>query len=180
MFRDVRLRIGLLYSRIHFRKVGDPVIRFTEAVSRARRALVILPEGTRDITSVQWIVRNLAERFSEGSVTVLARNEQASWLRIENGNVVVLPYSQDDVSTWFVPRRELIGKVKRSTFDIAFDLNVTFTLVGAFLCRESKAPLRVSFAKSFADEFFNFQVQTRSPGSLAVAYRNLVRCLEMF
>lgn len=180
MFTGLRLRIGLTYSKFHFRKVGDPVIRFTEAVSRAQRALVVLPEGTRDITSVQWIVRNLAERFAGGSVTVLARNEQASWLKIENGNVVVLPYSQDDISTWFVPRRELIGKVKRSTFDIAFDLNVTFTLVGAFLCRESKAPLRVSFAKSFADEFFNFQVQTRSPGSLAVAYRNLVRCLEMF
>jgi ADP-heptose:LPS heptosyltransferase len=125
-------------------------------------------------------VRNLAERFSDGTVTVMARSEQAAWLKVENGNVQVLPYSEEDVNTWFIPRRELLGKMKRSTFDVALDLNVGFTLMSAFLCRESKAPLRVSFAKSFADEFFNFQINTRSTNSLAVAYRNLMRCLEMF
>jgi ADP-heptose:LPS heptosyltransferase len=180
MFDGARLRVGLLYSRVHFRKAGEPVIRFTESVSQAKRALVVLPEATKDITSVQWVVRNLAERFSDGTVTVMARSEQAAWLKVENGNVQVLPYSEDDVNTWFIPRRELLGKMKRSTFDVALDLNVSFTLMSAFLCRESKAPLRVSFAKSFADEFFNFQINTRSTNSLAVAYRNLMRCLEMF
>jgi ADP-heptose:LPS heptosyltransferase len=180
MFEGVRLRVGLLYTRIHFRKVGEPAIRFTEAVSRAKRVLVVLPDATRDITSVQWVVRNLAERFSGGTVTVLARSEQASWLKIDNGNVQILPYTEEDVNTWFIPRRELLGKMKRSTFDVAFDLNVGFTLTSAFVCRESKAPLRVSFLKSFADEFYNFQIQTRSTNSLAVAYRNFIRCLEMF
>lgn len=180
MFDGTRLRVGLMYTRFHFRKIGEPVIRFTESVTQAKRALVVLPESTKDITSVQWIVRNLSERFANGTVTVMARSEQASWLKIDNGNVQVLPYSQDDINTWFIPRRELLGKVKRSTFDVAFDLNVGFTLVSAFLCRESKAPLRVSFAKSFGDEFFNFQVNTRTTNSLAVAYRNFMRCLEMF
>lgn len=180
MFDGFRLRIGLLYSRLHFRNVGEPAIRFTEAISRAKRALVVLPDGTRDITSVQWIVRNLAERFVDGSMIILARNDQAAWLKTESSQVEIVSYTPEDVNTWFVPRRELLGKMKRSTFDVAFDLNVGFTLMSAFLCRESKAPLRVSFTKSFADEFFNFQINTRPTNSLAVAYRNLARCLEMF
>ncbi|HEX9614163.1 MAG TPA: hypothetical protein VGA55_01585 [Bacteroidota bacterium] len=180
MLNGLRLHVGLLYSRLHFRNVGEPAIRFTEAISRAKRALVVLPEGTRDITSVQWIVRNLAEKFVDGSMIILARHDQAAWLKTETSNVEIVPYTSEDVNAWFVPRRELLGKMKRSTFDVAIDLNVGFTLMSAFLCRESKAPLRVSFAKSFADEFYNFQINTRSTNSLAVAYRNLARCLEMF
>ncbi len=179
MLNGLRLKVGLVYARFHFRKLKDPTLRFTEAVSHARRALVVLPQSTRDIASVQWIVRNLSERFSSGSLTVVATNEQVQWMKGDN-RFQILTYSHDDISVWFVPRQDLLGKMKRSTFDVAFDLNTTFALPGAFLCRESNAPLRVSFQKSYSDEFYNFQVSTKSVNSLAVAYRNLVRCLEMF
>ncbi len=175
----MRLRVGLLYSRFHFRKLKDPALRFTEAVSHARRALVLLPESTRDVASVQWIVRNFSERFSSGSLTIVATNEQIQWVKGDN-RFQTLTYSSHDISAWYIPRQKLLGKMKRSTFDIAFDLNTTFALPSAFLCRESKAPLRVSFLKNHADNFYNFQVHTTSGNSLAVAFRNLVRCLEMF
>ena len=180
MFEGLRRNVGLQYTRFHFRKSSDPVIRFTEAVSRARRALIVLPESTGDISSVQWVMRNLAERFASGSMTVVARKDQASWVKKEGHRFQILAYNEEDITTWFVPGRELLGKMKRSTFDVAFDLNPGFALTSAFLCRESKAPLRVSFAKVHADEFYNFQVNTKSTNSLAVAYRNLIRCLEMF
>jgi ADP-heptose:LPS heptosyltransferase len=181
MFSGTRLRVGMIYARFHFRRSKDPVLRFTEAISRARRALVILPDATKDITSIQWIVRNLAERFSSGSLTVVANPDQMQWIKNDGGSrYQILSYDPRDISTWFVPRQELLGRVKRSTFDVAFDLNVGFVLHSAFLCRESKAPLRVSFAKNHADEFYNFQVNTIATNSLAVAYRNLVRCMEMF
>lgn len=179
MFDSFRLKVGLLYAKFHFRKSKDPVLRFTEAVSHARRALVVLPEGTRDIASVQWILRNLSDRFSSGSLTVVASKEQVQWMKDE-AKFQVLSYTTEDITTWFLPRQELLGRMKRSTFDVAFDLNTTFALASAFLCRESKAPLRVSFMKNHADEFYNFQVNTKSINSLAIAYRNLVRCLEMF
>lgn len=179
MLTGLRLKVGLLYSRFHFRKLKDPALRFTEAVSHAHRALVLLPEATRDIASVQWIVRNFSERFSSGSLTIVATNEQIQWVKDDN-RFQTLMYTPRDISTWYIPRQELLGKMKRSTFDIAFDLNTTFALPSAFLCRESKAPLRVSFFKNHADDFYNFQINTKSVNSLAVAYRNLVRCLEMF
>jgi hypothetical protein len=179
MLNGFRLKVGLLYTRFHFRKLKDPALRFTEAVSHAHRALVLLPESTRDIASVQWIVRNLSERFSSGSLTIVATKEQVQWMKGDN-RFQILTYTRNDISTWYVPRQELLGKMKRSTFDIAFDLNTTFALPSAFLCRESKAPVRVSFFKNYADDFYNFQINTKSVSSLAVAYRNLVRCLEMF
>ncbi len=180
MFEGMRRGVGFLYSRFHFRKIGDPVIRFTEAVSHARRALVLLPESTKDISSVQWIIRSLAERFAAGSMTVMVRTDQASWVKKEQQRFQILVYNEKEVSAWFIPRPELLGRMKRSTFDVAFDLNPGFALTSAFLCRESKAPLRVGFTKLHADHFYNFQVNTKSANSLAVAYRNLARCLDMF
>ncbi len=179
MFDGIRLKVGLMYTRFHFRKVKDPVIRFTESVSRARRALVVLPDAPRDIASVQWIVRALAERFAEGTMTVIVRSDLTTWVK-GDGHYQVMTYDRKDITAWFVPRQGLLGRMKRSTFDVALDLNTSFVLPGAFLCRESKAPLRVSFAKSYADEFYNLQVQTKSLNSLALAYRNLLHCLEMF
>ena len=180
MLNGARLKVGLTYARFHFRKSKDPVLRFTEAISRARRVLVVLPNATRDITSVQWIVRNLADRFSSGSLTIVANPDQMQWIKNDGGRYQILSCDPKDISTWFVPRQQLLGRVKRSTFDVAFDLNVAFVLSSAFLCRESKAPLRVSFSKTYADEFYNFQVNTTATNSLAVAFRNLVRCMEMF
>lgn len=180
MFDGMRRGVGLVYSRFHFRKISDPVIRFTEAVTHARRALVLLPEATKDISSVQWIIRSLAERFTNGTMTIVARTDQASWVKKEQQRFQIVAYSEKEVSAWYIPRQELLGRMKRSTFDVAFDLNVNFALTSAFLCRESKAPLRVSFTKLHADEFYNFQVNTKAASSLAVAYRNLARCLDMF
>jgi ADP-heptose:LPS heptosyltransferase len=70
--------------------------------------------------------------------------------------------------------------MKSSTFDIALDLNVNLALASAFICRESNAPLRVGFAKPNGDHFYNFVVQTRMTTNTPVAYKNLLKCLDMF
>src|SRR3989304_272154 len=113
MLNGLRLKVGLLYARFHFRKLKDPALRFTEAVSHAHRALVLLPESTRDIASVQWIVRNFSERFSSGSLTIVATNEQGQWMKGDS-RFQILTYSPNDISAWYVPRQELLGKMKRS------------------------------------------------------------------
>src|SRR3970040_2620412 len=109
MLTGLRLKVGLLYTRFHFRRLKDPALRLTEAVSHAHRALVLLPESTRDIASVQWIVRNLSERFSSGSLTIVATSEQVQWMKGES-RFQILTYAPSDISGWFVPRQGLLGK----------------------------------------------------------------------
>lgn len=179
MLDGARVAIGLVYARMHFRKVRDPIVRFTESVSRSRRALVVLPESPRDLASIQWVVRYLADRFAQGSMVVVVKAELASWVR-DDKRYETVTYRDDDIGTWFVPRGELLRKVKKSTFDIAVDLNASFVLPSAYLCRESRAPVRISFAKEHGERFFNFQVQTKASSSFTHAYRNFLRCMEMF
>ena len=91
-----------------------------------------------------------------------------------------LTYSMHDINTWFVPRRELLQRMEINNFDVALDLNFDLSLTGAFLCKASNAPLRISFAKKNGDQFYNFQFKTRGNYNNKYSYRGLLKCLDMF
>jgi len=179
MFDGARLRVGLWYSRFHFRKSKDAVLEFTDAVRRSKRALVVLPGAAKDPSSLQWVIRYLVDRFAEGPLVIVVRQELSSWLTSDK-RYEVLSYGEADVGRWFTPGSGLLRKVKKSTFDIALDLNPEFDLFSAFVCRESRAPVRVGFAKENADIFYNMQIQVDKASGVAGAYRSLLRCMEMF
>ena len=179
MFDGFRFNVGLKYARFHFRKQHDPVVRFTEAVERARKALVILPETLTDSESMHSVLKYLSHRFGSGSMLILSREDFSTSLKGGFGGKTVT-YSPEEINRWYIPRKELLRKLKSSTFDIALDLNVNLALPSAFMCRESKAPLRVGFAKPGSDHFYNFVVQTRMTTNTPVAYKNLLKCLDMF
>jgi hypothetical protein len=179
MFDGLRLKIGVLYSRYHFRGERDKVIHFTESVSRAKRALVIFPETTIDWESTQTILKQFSRRFAPGAIVIVLREQLASTLPASTG-VRTLTYRPEEISRLFVPRETLLRKMKTSTFDAVFDLNIGFSLPSAFLCRASEAPLRVSFEKMYGDEFYNLQIHTKAATNSSAAYKGFLRCLEMF
>jgi hypothetical protein len=179
MFEGLRFSIGLKYARFHFRRRPEPVVRFTEAVGRSHKALVLFPEAATDSESMHAVMKYLNRRFGAGSVMVVAREDLAHTLRT-NFSGKTVTYAPQEINSWFVPRGELLRKMKSSTFDIALDLNVNLALPSAFICRESNAPLRVGFAKPNGDHFYNFVVQTRMTTNTPVAYKNLMKCLDMF
>jgi hypothetical protein len=155
------------------------MMNFTDALSRARRALVIFPESALDHESVMTLFRYLLRKYSSEEMTVLIRDDQLFEMA-STPPLRTLTYSQRDVNAWFVPRRELLQRMETSTFDIALDLNINLSLPGAFLCKASNAPLRVSFAKKDGDQFYNFQVQTKETISNPYTYKSLLKCLDMF
>jgi len=179
MLEALRFSVGLKYARFHFRKRRDAVMRFTEAVERSQRALVLLPETVTDSESMSSVVRYLYRRLGSGSVTVVGREEYTRSLHSTFSGKTI-SYTPEEINGWFIPRSGLIRKMKSSTFDLALDLNVNLALPSAFICRESGAPLRVGFAKPEGDQFYNFVVQTRMTTNTPVAYKHLLKCLEMF
>jgi ADP-heptose:LPS heptosyltransferase len=179
MFDRWRYRIGTWYARTQYRSKRDPIIRFNDVLSSAKRALVILPEVEEDLPAVQSTVRVLCDKFHRGAITIVGRDNQPHAYARQRG-IEVISYTEEDLTSFFLPRHELLQKVKKSTFDVAFDLNRSFSLSSAVLCRASHAPVRVGFTKSYADEFYNFQIHITPALSLTQAYATLNKCLEMF
>jgi len=179
MFESIRLKAGTWYARMHFRSAKDPIMHFNNILSSARHALVLLPETAGDGEVVMRVIEELRQKFLAGSFTVVSPPGSGVKFIAGQGSTLVR-YSMDDLGLLFVPRSELLRKVKKSTFDVAIDLNLGFSLPSAFLCRASQAPVRVSFTKPHADEFYNFQVQATPALSLHQAYAMLMKCMEMF
>jgi hypothetical protein len=179
MLENFRRNVGLSYSRLHFRGNRDKMMNFTNALSRARRALVIFPDLSMDGETAATVFRYLSRKFSSDSMTVLVRHDQLSYVTASSP-LKTLTYTPEDINTWYVPRRSLVKKMMAMNFDVAFDLNVDLSVTGAFLCKASNAPLRISFAKDRGDQFYNFQVQTRGTSNRPHSYRTLLKYLEMF
>jgi hypothetical protein len=155
------------------------MMNFTDALTRARRALVIFPESSLDGESTSMLFRHLIRKFSSEGIMVLIRDDQI-FSMASTPPLKTLTYSAHDINTWFVPRRELLQRIKINTFDVALDLNIGLSLPSAFLCKASNAPLRVSFAKHGGDQFYNFQFQSKGTAGSTHTYRSFLKCLDMF
>jgi hypothetical protein len=179
MLEGFRRNIGLSYSRLHFRHNHDRTMNFTDVLTRSRRALVILPESVLDGESLSTLFRYLLRKFSPECMEILIRNDHLFSLA-STPPLKTLTYSDEDINTWLVPRKKLLQRIESHSYDVALDLNIGLSLPSAFLCKASKAPLRVSFAKRKGDQFYNFQVRTKENNSASRTYRNLIKCLDMF
>jgi len=179
MIENLRLRVGTSYARFHFRTARDPIVRFTEAISEARKPVVFLPEIPAEASVVEGVLKFLGQRFHTSKVELVVRKDMIPYLPDLRGFNVVT-FADEELNAWFVPREELLRKVKKSTFDVALDLNIRFALPSSFMCRASQAPLRVGFVKQHADYFYNFQVQTGPSNNLTQVYSQLLKCIEMF
>ena len=154
-------------------------MNFTDALTRSRRALVIFPESSLDGESVSTFLRYLLRKFSSEGIMVMIRDDQL-FAMASAPPVKTFTYTERDVNRWFVPRRELLRRMENNNFDVALDLNFHLSLTCAFLCKASNAPLRISFAKKNADQFYNFQVKTKGTNVSKYSYRSLLKCLDMF
>jgi hypothetical protein len=179
MLEKLRLHVGTSYARFHFRTKRDPIVRFTEAISQARRPVVFLPEISSEASVIEGVLKYLGTRFHTSKVTLVARKGVVPYLPDLRGFNVVT-FGEEELSAWYVPRSDLLRKMKKSTFDVALDLNIRFALPSSYLCRASQAPLRIGFVKQYADSFYNFQVQTEPSNNLTQVYSQLVKCIEMF
>jgi hypothetical protein len=152
---------------------------FTDALTRSRRALVIFPESSLDGESTSIFLRYLLQKFSSDGMMVMIRDDQL-FAMASAPPLKTLTYSARDINRWFVPRRGLLQRMESNNFDVALDLNLNLSLTSAFLCKASKAPLRISFAKKNGDQFYNFQVKTKGNDDHKYCYRSFLKCLDMF
>ena len=65
-------------------------------------------------------------------------------------------------------------------YDVAMDLNLDFVLHTAYICKASRARVRVGYSHSAADLFYNVQLNFDRNSSPQVLYKKFASCLAMF
>ncbi len=179
MLERLRQKIGLVYTRIHFRKHQDKMRQFTNVLSHARNALVILPNDQRDFQLARSILPFLQQQFRRNALTIVLPGQAKDPMR-DISPCEIIRLREDDIGKFFIPRKFVVKNIAYRAYDIVMDLNVQFHLPSAFLCKAAGSNVRMGFANEYADTFYNFQVRTATNGNPDLAYEYLVKCLKMF
>jgi ADP-heptose:LPS heptosyltransferase len=179
MLEHIRAAVGLQAARFHFRKWVDEIMPFAETVSDARTILLILPLDGGPLFPVAPVITMLRAHKREADITVVLSSQTTEALDpLQRCPVIrILP---DEITTFFLPRRALITRINKRHHDLAIDLNLDFHVPSGYICRESRAPVRIGFTSKRSDTFYNFQVQTAAKESRMVRYERLAKCLQMF
>jgi ADP-heptose:LPS heptosyltransferase len=179
MFDTLRRSVGLSLSRMRYRHVRDTVISFTTAITEAERVLVILPLGQSSIGPAGVVLEVLRRHYGDENITAVADEMTSDVSRLLPRSTVIR-LLVPEVTVFYLPHRDVLARIARRQYDIAIDLNLDFLLPSAYICRESKARVRIGFAGKRADVFYNLQVKADLTAGRPRVYDRLVRTLQMF
>jgi len=179
MFENLREHIGIQLTRFQFRHRPDQVLEFTNALSKAKTALVVMPFDTLTTSSTVNLLRTLRTKFKDKNLT-LVLGEHNTEIPLEMRHCDILHLYDHELNQIFLPRKTIINRIRRKRYDVAIDLNLDFILPTAYICKASEAKVRIGFVKQHADMFYNFQIQKDARKKPAVTYDFLALCFKMF
>jgi ADP-heptose:LPS heptosyltransferase len=166
-------------ARFHFRRSREEVLSFVDTLASASRILLVMPLDGSPLYPVAPVLTMLRAHKSDEQITVVvASHSTEAFAALDRSPIIrILP---EEISLFFLPRRDVLSRIRRSAADLAIDLNLDFHLPSGYICRESNARIRVGFSGRHSDLFYNFQVQTSRVESRTLRYERFAHCLEMF
>ena len=179
MLEPLRSSIGLLITRVRFRKSRDAVISFTRSVSSADQALVILPFGDRAPLPEPEVFASLRRRFADERITLVG-DERCAALSAHFPRSRFVRVAASELTVFFLPRKTLVERIIGQRYDLALDLNLDLVLPSAYICRRSDARVRVGLERGKADRFYNFLIHPDPSLGTQRLYERMLACLEMF
>ncbi len=179
MFDDALAYVGLQVAKLQFRTDIDQVQSFTTFLRTAGNVLITLPVNYEESVIAGNALRDFRRQRENLKLTVV-NNSTWSTSLADFPRCEVVHVDTADVNRLSLPRKALLQRILHAPFDVAVDLNLDFVLHTAYICKASRAKVRVGFAHAAADLFFNVQInidRRRTPQAL---YERFAACLSMF
>jgi len=179
MFERAFAYAGLQFARLQFRSDIDAVQPMTNFFSAARNILITLPVGYEDAVLAGKALSMLHDRMNSMHVTIIHTGTRATPLSsLPRSEVVRI--DPNDINKFSLPRRSLLQRILPQTFDVALDLNLDFVLHTAYICKATRAGVRVGFSRAAADEFFNVRINLDRQLAPQASYEHVATFLSMF
>lgn len=176
LIRKIVERIYLTYARA---KCPNAMLDFSDCLAQALTALVVVPQPPRAHAAAFQLLADLRQAFPDTHFSVLLEKEPAARFAAAE-NLQVMPFSEEDIAFYGLPRKKLQNLVRDRHFDVVFDLNENFDLVAACLCLVSDARLRIALQHPKRDFLYNFQVRVAEHFDLELKYESLFKYLTCF
>lgn len=171
---------GMQYARFQFRSDIDTPQDLTRFFTGAHHVLLTLPPGYEDAASAGNALRKFRDSLSHLQFTVVHTGTRATALT-EFPRCTVVRIDAQDIDRYGLPSKALLQRVFFKEYDVAIDFNLDFVLHAAYICKASRARVRVSFCDhAYAESFFNVLFKLGSQRSAQTVYDQCATCLSMF
>ena len=179
MLESALAYMGLQMAKFRFRSDADEVQSMTEFFRSARNVLVTLPMRYEYAVLASDALREVRAKRDNLQLTVIHTSTRSTSLA-NFPNCEVIRIEPSDITRFSLPKKSFLRRVLNRRYDVAIDVNLDFVLHTAYICRASRAYVRVGFSHETADAFFNVQLKFNKNQTPQVLYRQLASCLSMF
>jgi ADP-heptose:LPS heptosyltransferase len=179
MLEKIRFKIGLLYTKFHFRKKIDEVRSFTGFVREDSRALIIMPNDPLQFEEAKSAVLHLKKEWPKLQPILIMRNQFSSFEELRD-IYKTITISASDINGFFLPKRKFTREIPDYDYDLVIDFNREINLASSYISKKVNVDYRISFVKEYADKFFNFQFNADSVLHNKNVYSSLMKNLKMF
>ena len=179
MFEQMFGKLGLQYAKLQFSNDIDTVQPMTEFLTGARNVLITLPTGYEEAVHAGNAMRSFRNRLNHLQLTVVNNSTRATSLA-DFSKCEVIRIDPADINRFSLPTKQLLRRIFQREYDVAIDMNLDFVLHTAYICKASRAKVRVGTTYPGADLFFNVQLNFDRQRSPQAVYEKFAACVAMF
>ena len=179
MFEGALAYLGLQFAKFQFRNDFDQPQALTDFFRGAQNVLITMPVGYEDAIIAGNALRNFRERMSKIHLTVLHNSTRETALA-NFPKCEVVRLDPTDINKFSLPTKAVLQRVFTKEFDVAVDLNLDFVLHTAYICKASRAKVRVGFSGPVSDVFYNIILNLNKQRTPQALFEKFAECLSMF
>lgn len=179
MIEHFRNDTGIFLARLHGLRKRREQHNFKGMFSNARSALFILPKEDGQSTVVLEVLRKVQQQFQGNALTIVTHGPSGT-LSGKLNQCTIIPVRDEEINIFFLPKKNIIKRLRERQYDVIVDLNLNVTPLAAFICAAIDAPLKAGFVSLRSDAVYNFQLQAVAEREPALRFEGLLNTLSMF
>lgn len=180
MFDRALSLVGLQFAKFQFRSDFDRPQVLTNFFTGAKNVLVVMPRGYDNAVLAGNALHKYRDELNQIHLTIIHTGTRETTLSsfLHSQIIRITP---DDINRFSIPTRGLMQRIFNREYDVAIDLNLDFVLHSAYICRASRAKVRVGFQRSpLSENFFNVRVELGDRRAPQTMYERFAASLMMF
>jgi hypothetical protein len=149
---------------------------FSSIFAKTYSFLILMPANESDFKFVFPILEYLREQRK--NIVVMTYDFRVSLLQ-PYFKTNAIEHGLKDETQLKLPSKKLQDKLSNMRFDVIIDTNREESLYYSFIAKLLNAHVKIGFARSDSDKYFNFQVINKQ-NDPETSYKNLIDSLKMF
>ena len=157
--------------------VAEELAAIRKGGSGVSSVLIILPEGRENSRVARYFLKSV---YHNGGVDLDFLMDKSLYHSFSNA----LPervhiYTDEDIDWFHLPKKSFVERVLSQPYHAVVDMHTSFNLSTAYLTYLSKAPVRIGFCSSFAEHFFNVQIDRKDSQFVERGYLAIQKFLDL-